>query len=116
MSEEETVFSKIVRREIPADIIYEDEHTLAFRDINPQAPLHALVIPKRRIPTINDLEPGDAETVGKLFLAAKKIAADEGYAEGGYRVVMNCNRDAGQTVFHIHLHVLGGRPLSWPPG
>lgn len=116
MSDEETIFSAIIRGDIPADIVYEDEHTLAFRDINPQAPLHVLVIPKRRIPTINDLEPDDAETVGRLFLAARKIAADEGVAEDGFRVVMNCNSAAGQTVFHIHLHLLGGRSLGWPPG
>ncbi len=116
MSDNDCLFCGIVRGDIPADIVYEDEHTLAFRDINPQAPLHVLVIPRRRIPTINDLEPGDAEIVGRLFLAAKKIAAAEGYAEDGYRVVMNCNEAAGQTVFHIHLHVLAGRNLGWPPG
>ena len=116
MATTETLFSKIINREIPADIVYEDELCLAFRDINPQAPTHALVIPKQHIASINDLAAGDAETVGKLFLAAKQIAADEGFAEPGYRVVMNCNAAAGQTVFHIHLHLLGGRDLGWPPG
>ena len=89
---------------------------LAFRDINPQAPLHALVIPRKHIATINDLQADDAALVGKLFLAAKQVAKEAGYAEDGYRVVMNCGLDAGQTVFHIHLHVLAGRALSWPPG
>jgi len=112
----EDLFLKIVSREIPADIIYENDDVLAFRDVNPQAPLHVLIIPKRRIRTINDMQVQDAELVGKLFLAAKKIAAEEGVAEDGYRVVMNCNSAAGQTVFHIHLHLLGGRQFAWPPG
>jgi len=116
VSDDNCLFCSIARGDIPADIIHDDEHTVAFRDINPQAPLHALVIPKKHVATINDLEPGDGETVGRLYLAAKKIAADEGVAEEGFRVVMNCNRGAGQTVFHIHLHVLGGRRLDWPPG
>ena len=116
MSESDSLFSKIAAGEIPADIVYESEDVIAFRDINPQAPTHVLVIPRRCIPTINDLEPADAELVGKLFLAAQQIAADEGIAEAGYRTVMNCNRAAGQTVYHIHLHVIGGRDLDWPPG
>ena len=116
MSDENCLFCSIARGDVPADIIHDDEHTVAFRDINPQAPLHALVIPKKHVATINDLEAGDGETVGRLYLVAKKIAADEGVAEEGFRVVMNCNRGAGQTVFHIHLHVLGGRRLDWPPG
>ena len=112
----EDLFLKIIQREISADIVYETEDVLAFRDINPQAPLHVLIVPKEHIRTINDLEPGHAEIVGKLFLAAREIAAEEGVAEDGYRVVMNCNAGAGQSVFHIHLHLLGGRTLGWPPG
>ena len=110
------LFLKIIDREIPADIVLETDDVLAFRDINPQAPTHILIIPKRRIATINDLSDDDAELVGKLFLAASQIAAEEGLSEEGYRVVMNCGEAAGQTVFHIHLHLLGGRNLDWPPG
>ncbi len=110
------LFLKIVAGEIPADIVHETDNVLAFRDLNPQAPTHVLVIPKRRIPSINDLTEADASLVGELFLAAKSIAEAEGFAEDGYRVVMNCNQHGGQTVFHIHLHLLGGRPMSWPPG
>jgi len=112
----EDLFLKIISREIPADIVYEDDDVLAFTDVNPQAPLHVLIIPKIRIRTINDMQVQDTELFGKLFLAAQKIAADEGVADDGYRVVMNCNAAAGQTVFHIHLHLLGGRQFSWPPG
>jgi histidine triad (HIT) family protein len=112
----EDLFLKIIRREIPADIIYESDNVLAFRDTNPQAPLHALIIPKKHIRTINDLGKGDAELVGQLFLVAAEIAKKEGMSEDGYRVVMNCNEAAGQTVFHIHLHLLGGRQMQWPPG
>ncbi len=112
----EDLFLKIISREIPADIVYETDDVLAFRDVNPQAPLHVLIIPKLHIRTINDIQAQDAELVGKLFLAAREIAAGQGIAEDGYRVVMNCNAMAGQTVFHIHLHLLGGRRLDWPPG
>lgn len=112
----EDLFLKIISREIPADIVYEDDDVLAFRDVNPQAPLHVLIIPKTHIRTINDIQLQDAELFGKLFIAAQKIAAEEGVAEDGYRVVMNCNAAAGQTVFHVHLHLLGGRRFSWPPG
>jgi histidine triad (HIT) family protein len=112
----EDLFLKIISREIPADIVYENEDVLAFKDLNPQAPLHVLIIPKLHIRTINDIEPQDAELFGKLFLAARDIAAENGVAEDGYRVVMNCNAAAGQTVFHVHLHLLAGRPFSWPPG
>jgi len=112
----DTLFSKIAAGEIPADIVYEDDDVVAFRDIGPQAPTHVLVIPRKPIPTVNDLDPGDAELVGKLFLVAKKIAKDEGIAEAGYRTVINCNAGAGQTVYHLHLHLLGGRPMRWPPG
>ncbi len=111
-----TLFSKIIAREIPADIVYEDEHVLGFRDINPQAPVHVLFIPKRAIATLDDLVPDDAELAGRLILAAASHARSEGFAENGYRVVFNCNADAGQTVFHIHLHLLAGRQLAWPPG
>ncbi len=110
------LFCKMVSGEIAPDKVYEDEEVLAFRDIDPQAPSHLLVIPKRHIATMNDLTAGDAALVGKLFGVAQQIAQQEGIAESGYRTVMNCNRDGGQAVFHIHLHLLGGRPLSWPPG
>ena len=116
MTDQDCLFCKIVAGDIPADIIYESDAAIAFRDINPQAPTHVLVIPRRHVSTINDLEPGDAALVGELFLAARHIAAEEGIAEHGYRSVINCNRAAGQTVFHVHLHVLGGRDLDWPPG
>ena len=112
----DTLFAKIIRREIPADIVYEDDDVLAFRDINPQAPVHVLFIPKRAVATLNDLGEGDADLVGKLVIAATRWAKAQGFAEDGYRVVMNCNRDGGQTVFHIHLHLLAGRRLEWPPG
>ncbi len=107
---------KIVDGEIPADIVYETDATIAFRDINPQAPTHVLIIPRKHIATINDIQPEDRELVGDMYLAAKAIAHSEGIADAGYRAVMNCNAGAGQTVFHIHLHVLGGRNLDWPPG
>lgn len=112
----DTIFAKIARGEIPADILYEDEDVVAFRDVSPQAPTHVLVIPRKPIATLNDLEEGDTELVGKLFLAAKKVAEQEGIAKSGYRTVINCNAGAGQTVFHLHLHVLGGRSMQWPPG
>jgi len=112
----EDLFLKIIEREIPADIVYETEQVLAFRDINPQAPVHVLIIPKRHIRTVNDLVPAQAELIGQLYLAAKEIAENEGLAEEGYRLVMNCNQAAGQLVFHIHLHLMGGRQFNWPPG
>ena len=110
------LFCKMVAGEIQPDVVFEDDEVLAFRDVNPQAPMHVLVIPKTHIATVNDLTPENAALVGKLYLAAQQIAADEGVAEPGYRMVMNCNPEAGQSVYHIHLHVLGGRPMSWPPG
>ncbi len=110
------IFCKIIQGEIPADVVLENEDVLVFRDLNPQAPTHLLAIPKKHIATINDIQPEDAEVVGKLFLAARQAAADEGLTENGYRVVMNCGKDAGQVVFHIHLHILGGRKFTWPPG
>ncbi|HQZ31666.1 MAG TPA: histidine triad nucleotide-binding protein [Arenimonas sp.] len=111
-----TLFDRIIAREIPADIVFEDEHVLAFRDIHPQAPVHVLFIPKRPVATLNDLGPGDEMVVGRLAMAAAAFARREGFADDGYRVVMNCNRDGGQTVFHIHLHLLAGRAMQWPPG
>ena len=110
------LFCKFVSGEIKPDVVYEDDEVMAFRDVNPQAPTHVLVIPKRHISNLNELEPGDAELIGKLYLAARKVAEDEGIAEPGYRALINCNAEAGQTVFHIHLHLLGGRPMGWPPG
>jgi len=110
------IFCKITAGEIPSDKVYEDENVFAFRDINPVAPTHVLIIPKKHISTINDLRQDDAATMGNLFLAAKTIANQEGYAEDGYRTVMNCGEAAGQTVFHVHLHLLAGRELNWPPG
>ncbi|WP_299268640.1 histidine triad nucleotide-binding protein [uncultured Psychrosphaera sp.] len=110
-----TIFDKIINKEIPADIIYEDDLALAFKDINPQAPIHFLVIPKIRIATMNDVNEENAHLVGHLYVVAAKIAAELGFADDGYRAVMNCNEDGGQTVYHIHLHVLAGKPLGWPP-
>ncbi|MEE4637782.1 MAG: histidine triad nucleotide-binding protein [Wenzhouxiangella sp.] len=110
------LFLKIIDREIPADIVFETEQVLAFRDIDPQAPAHILIIPKRRIATINDLEDGDAELMGLLMLAARDVARAENLENDGYRLVFNCNRHGCQSVFHIHLHLLGGRQMSWPPG
>ena len=110
------LFCKIAAGEIPAELVYESDDVVAFRDINPQAPTHVLVIPRTHIATINDIEEGHQALVGSLYSAARQIAADEGIAEAGYRAVMNCNEGAGQSVFHIHLHVLGGRLMSWPPG
>ncbi len=110
------LFCKMVEGEIKPDIVYEDEEILAFRDISPQAPVHVLVIPKQHIPTLNDLDKDHAELIGKLFLVASKVAEREGVAQTGYRTIINCNRDAGQEVFHIHLHVIGGRSMKWPPG
>ena len=112
----ECLFCKIKDGLIPAKVIHRDELTLAFEDINPQAPLHALVVPLKHIPTINDIGPDDREVVGQLYRAAAKIAKERGFGESGYRTVMNCGRNAGQTVFHLHLHLLAGRELQWPPG
>lgn len=111
----DTIFTKIINKEIPAEIVYEDELALAFNDINPQAPVHFLVIPKKPISTVNDIEPKDKALVGHLYWVAAQIAKDKGFAEEGYRAVMNCNENGGQTVYHIHLHVLAGKPLGWPP-
>jgi histidine triad (HIT) family protein len=110
------LFLKIIEREIPADIVYETDELLAFRDISPQAPTHILIIPKEHIPTVNDLADQHAELVGKMFLAAAELARKEGFSEDGYRLVMNCGSKGGQAVYHIHLHLLGGRQMDWPPG
>ena len=107
---------KICAGEIPASVVYEDDEVLAFEDVNPQAPTHVLIIPRRHISTVNDLQPDDSRLIGRLYLAAKTIADKAGVAEDGYRLVMNCNEKAGQTVFHIHLHMLAGRNMTWPPG
>ena len=110
------LFCKMVAGEIQPDVVFEDDDVLAFRDVNPQAPLHVLVIPKTHIKTTNDLNAENIGLVGKMYLAARQIAMDEGVADPGYRMVMNCNSDAGQSVYHIHLHLLAGRPMHWPPG
>lgn len=110
------LFCKMSTGAIKPNTVLETPDLLAFRDIHPQAPTHVLIIPKHHIATLNDLQPEDAGLVGKLLLAAKTVAQHDGIAQSGYRTVMNCNADAGQSVFHIHLHVLGGRALTWPPG
>jgi histidine triad (HIT) family protein len=110
-----TLFSKIISRAIPADIVYEDEHCLAFRDINPQAPTHVLLIPKQEIPRLSDATAADQALLGHLLVAAGKVAQQLGIGDA-FRLVVNNGADAGQTVFHLHLHILGGRPLHWPPG
>ena len=109
-------FCKIVAGDVPAEIIYKSDNVIAFRDINPQAPTHVLIIPRKHISTMNDINPEHEAIVGSLFIAAKSIAAQEGLSDDGYRVVINCNEAAGQTVFHLHLHLLGGRLMNWPPG
>jgi len=110
------LFCRIIDKRIPASIVYEDDRVLAFTDINPQAPLHALVVPKRHIPSLNALSAEDDALVGEMVRRAAAIARDKGFADRGFRTVFNTNADAGQTVFHIHLHVLAGRGLTWPPG
>ena len=108
----ETIFSKIIRREIPSDILYQDELVTAFRDIKPQAPIHVLIVPNKLIPTVNDVTTEDEVALGRLFTVARKIAEQEGIAEAGYRLLVNCNRDGGQEVYHLHMHILGGRRLG----
>lgn len=110
------IFCKMVNGTIKPNTVYEDDDVLAFRDINPQAPVHVLIVPKLHIATLNDIKPEHAALVGKLYLAAKRVAEQDGIAAGGYRTLINCNADAGQSVFHIHLHLLGGRTMHWPPG
>lgn len=107
-----TIFSKIIEGSLPADIVYQDDHLTAFRDINPAAPTHILIVPNREIPTVNDLEDSDEALVGKMLLAARDIAKREGIAESGYRLIINCNKDGNQEVFHLHLHLIGGRNLG----
>ena len=112
---EKTIFKRIIDREIPADIVYEDDLCLAFNDVNPQAPTHVLLIPKKEIASVDDIDPADEALIGHLFVIARKIAADLGLS-GGYRVVTNCGSAAGQEVMHLHFHILAGRKLGWPPG
>ena len=113
---EDCLFCGISKKEIDADILYEDDALLAFRDINPQAPVHILIVPRVHISTLNDLRPEHGELLGQLMLAAPKIARDQGVDDDGYRLVLNCQEGAGQSVFHLHMHLLGGRGMSWPPG
>ncbi len=110
------LFCKIIDKKIPSKIVYEDERIFAFEDINPQAPVHILVVPRKHVATVLEATPGDNELIGRLFQVANKIAKDRGVAERGFRLVINCNRESGQTVFHIHLHLLAGRIMRWPPG
>ncbi len=110
------LFCKIRDGEIQGDIVFENDDVLAFNDVNPQAPVHVLIIPKKHISTVNDMDAGDEAIMGKLFSVAKMIAAQQSVADDGYRLVVNCNEKAGQTVFHIHMHLLGGRSMTWPPG
>lgn len=109
---QETIFSRIIRREIPSDIVYQDDFVTAFRDISPQAPVHILIIPNKIIPTVNDINEQDEKILGHLFTVAAKIAKQEGIDDSGYRLIMNCNKDAGQEVFHLHMHLLGGKNLG----
>ncbi|TWU30542.1 histidine triad nucleotide-binding protein [Bythopirellula polymerisocia] len=113
---EKTLFKKIADKEIPAEIVYEDNQCVAFRDVNPQAPTHVLVIPREPIPSLDKLAAENAALLGHLWLVIRDVARQEGIAEGGYRVVVNCGEDGGQTVDHLHFHILGGRSLQWPPG
>ena len=110
------LFCKIIAGEIPGSVVYQDDHVVAIKDINPQAPTHILILPRQHIATLNDLTPGDDAIVGEMTRRAAALARERGHADGGYRTVFNCNADAGQTVFHIHLHLLGGRTFRWPPG
>ena len=110
-----TIFLKIINREIPADIVYEDDLCLAFRDVNPQAPVHVVLIPRKPVPSLNELAEADRELCGHLMLTVPKVAEQLGLT-GGYRTVINTGGHGGQTVFHLHIHILGGRPLTWPPG
>ncbi|ACF13269.1 histidine triad (HIT) protein [Chloroherpeton thalassium ATCC 35110] len=113
--EESCIFCKIVAGQIPSKQVYSDDDVLAFHDVNPAAPVHVLIIPKEHIPTINDLQASDAEIMGKLMLAARKVASQLGLAESGYRLILNCGPDALQSVFHIHMHLVGGQKMGWPP-
>jgi histidine triad (HIT) family protein len=111
-----SIFTKIINREIPSEIIFENDEIIAINDINPQAPVHILIIPKKEIPTINDLTSDDLPLIGKLVDVARQIAKEKGIEKDGYRLIFNVNEGAGQTVFHIHLHLIGGRKMNWPPG
>jgi histidine triad (HIT) family protein len=113
---EQCLFCKMVSGEVEPDVVYEDDHVLAFNDLNPKAPIHFLVVPKEHIATLNEVDEAHAALLGRLFLAAKEVAKQQGFADEGYRTVINCNRQAGQSVFHVHLHVLAGRLMGWPPG
>lgn len=113
---EDTIFGKITRGEVPARIVYRDADVTAFHDVNPVAPTHLLIVPNRPIRTLNDADEADQLLLGKMMLTARRLAAEAGVADSGYRLVMNCNGDSGQTVWHLHLHVLGGRRMTWPPG
>ncbi|HEY3234275.1 MAG TPA: histidine triad nucleotide-binding protein [Polyangiaceae bacterium] len=112
---EDCLFCKIVEKKIPAKIVYEDERSVAFSDINPQAPTHILVVPRAHIPTINDVGPAEEPLIGHLFKVASELAGVAGFGDRGYRTVINCGPEAGQSVYHVHLHLLGGRPMGWPP-
>ena len=116
MAKDTCIFCKIIKKEIPAKIVFEDNKIMAFEDARPQAPVHILVIPKYHIEKISDLTDENVHLIGNLILAAKNIAKEKGIQESGYRIVMNCNKDAGQDVFHLHAHLLGGRKFIWPPG
>lgn len=110
------LFCRIATGQIPASIVYQDDRLMAFQDLNPQAPLHVLIIPRRHIATLNELTAGDDSLVGEMIRRAAAIAQEHGHADRGYRTLFNCNREAGQSVFHVHLHLLAGRPMAWPPG
>ena len=112
----ECIFCKIVNKEIASNIVYEDDLVVAFRDINPQAPVHILIVPKEHIPTLRDIDEEKKHLISHAYMVAKKIAENEGIAEKGYRIVTNCGKDGGQTVYHLHFHLLGGRFMTWPPG
>lgn len=116
MAETDCLFCKIAEGEIPAELVYDTPEVVAFRDIHPQAPTHILIIPREHVSSVSEAEGSHAPVLGRLFLAAKELAAEEGIQEGGYRMVVNAGADAGQTVFHIHMHLLGGRGMGWPPG
>lgn len=110
------IFCKIIKKEIPAKIVHEDDMVIAFEDVNPQAPVHLLVVPRKHIPTLLDLTPEDNQLIGHIFLTANNLAKNKGISVSGFRTVFNCNKDAGQAVYHIHLHIFGGRRMAWPPG
>ncbi|MDD5428852.1 MAG: histidine triad nucleotide-binding protein [Candidatus Omnitrophica bacterium] len=116
MTEQGCLFCRIANKEIPAKVVFEDSRIIAFEDVNPQAPVHILLIPKKHIEKISDLTKDNADMVGHLVLAANKIAAEQGIRDAGYRLTINCNKDAGQAVFHLHMHLMGGRKFAWPPG